>query len=86
VYPNAPAPENHSPTNKPRSGPPAAGGCASICRKSFWFFLFTTDAASENNANIVCKVPSGQEENERSEVKKNSTLQISTSKTNKIMQ
>ncbi len=40
----------------------------------FLFFLFTTDAASESNANIVCKLPSGEEENERSEVKKNSTL------------
>ncbi|WP_297830240.1 hypothetical protein [uncultured Rikenella sp.] len=37
--------------------------------------MFTTDAASEGNANMVCKLPSGEEENERSEVKKNSTLQ-----------
>ncbi len=44
--------------------------------KFFWFSLFTTDAASESNANAVCKLPSGEEENERSEVKKNSTLQI----------
>uniref|UniRef100_UPI00272D4F6B hypothetical protein n=1 Tax=uncultured Rikenella sp. TaxID=368003 RepID=UPI00272D4F6B len=45
-------------------------GCA---LKFFWFSLFTTDAASESNANKVCELPSGEEENERSEVKKNST-------------
>ncbi len=55
------------------TGPPEAGGCVSIRLKFFWFFLFTTDAASEGNANIVCKLPSGEEENERSEVKKNSS-------------
>ncbi|WP_294591874.1 hypothetical protein [uncultured Rikenella sp.] len=56
-----------------RFGPSAAGGCVSIRLKFFWFFLFTTDATSEGNANKVCKLPSGEEENKRSEVKKNST-------------
>ena len=56
-----------------RLGPPAAGGCVSIRLKFFRFLLFTTDAAGECNANAVCKLPSGEEENERSEVKKNSS-------------
>ncbi len=60
-----------SPTQSGRHGQSIPQGCA---LKSFWFFLFTTDAASEGNANMVCKLPSGEEENERSEVKKNSTL------------
>ena len=46
----------------------------SIRLKFFLFSLFTTDAASESNANKVCELPSGEEENERSEVKKNSPL------------
>ncbi len=45
-----------------RIGPPVAGGCVSIRLKFFWFLLFTTDAASECNANVVCKLPSGEEE------------------------
>ncbi len=38
-----------------------------------WYFLFTTDAASESRAGSHA-LPSGEEENERSEVKKYSTL------------
>ena len=60
-----------SPTQSGRHGQSIPQGCA---LKFFWFFLFTTDAASEGNANMVCKLPSGEEKNERSEVKKNSTL------------
>ena len=41
--------------------------------KVFLFFLLTTDAAGECNANAVCKLPNGEKENERSEVKKNSS-------------
>ncbi len=46
--------------------------------------MFTTDAASEGNANIVCKLPSGEEENERSEVKKNSTLPGKSTRANEF--
>ncbi|WP_304736198.1 hypothetical protein, partial [uncultured Rikenella sp.] len=59
------------PNQSGRHGQSIPQGCA---LKFFWFFLFTTDAASEGNANMVCKLPSGEEKNERSEVKKNSTL------------
>ncbi len=39
----------------------------SIRLKFFLFSLFTTDAASESNANAVCKLPSGEGEGEASE-------------------
>ncbi len=70
LIPKRATPENPA-QPKGRHGQSIPQGCA---LKSFWFFLFTTDAASEGNANMVCKLPSGEEENERSEVKKNSTL------------
>ena len=41
--------------------------------KVFWFFLFTTDAASEGRAGLHA-MASGEEENERSEVSKNSSV------------
>ncbi|WP_298064699.1 hypothetical protein, partial [uncultured Rikenella sp.] len=46
----------------------------------FWFSLFTTDAASESRAGLHA-LPSGEEENERSEVKENSTLPCTYNKT-----
>ncbi len=64
-------PPKIQPNQSGRHGQSIPQGCA---LKFFWFFLFTTDAASEGNANVVCQLPSGEEENERSEVKKNSTL------------
>ena len=42
-------------------------------KKFFWFSLFTTDAASESRDRLRAMV-SGEEENERSEVKENSRL------------
>ena len=42
-------------------------------RKSFWFFFFRTDAASESRDRSRA-MPSGEEENKRSAVKKNGSI------------
>ncbi|MCH5305459.1 MAG: hypothetical protein J1E79_03175, partial [Rikenella sp.] len=42
-------------------------------RKSFWFFFFRTDAASESRDRSRA-LPSGEEENKRSAVKKNGSI------------
>ncbi|WP_300601551.1 hypothetical protein, partial [uncultured Rikenella sp.] len=51
--------------------------------KFFRFLLFTTDAASERNANAVCELPSGEEEGI---TKKNSTLQRAAQLNQRILQ
>ena len=56
-----------SPGARTKGWAEAAGGCVSIRLKFFWFSLFTTDAASEGNANAVCELPSGEEEGEANE-------------------
>ncbi len=71
ILPIIARPPKIQPNQSGRHGQSIPQGCA---LKFFWFFLFTTDAASERNANVVCQLPSGEEENEHSEVKKNSTL------------
>ncbi len=49
-------------------------------KRFFRFSLFTTDAASESRTGKPA-LPSGEEENERSEVKENSSLPCTYNKT-----